>query len=247
MVYFSLVYWVAFWMFLAVAQAGFIPLHILRLTGRHNEAQFYLGRYGRLVTRSILWGTGAKLHVEGLDNIPVGRPYCYISNHQANADILLLMAVVPVSAGFIAKIELKNLPLIRNWMHHLGCYFLRRDSLKDGLKAILYGAAEVKNGHPMIIFPEGTRSQGPVMLPFRRGGVKLAAKAKALAVPVSVNGTYRVFEQHGYFRPANIGIKFHPPLNASALRGTDEETFADNIRTIIEGGVSELRARENQR
>ncbi|MEI8092866.1 MAG: lysophospholipid acyltransferase family protein [Spirochaetales bacterium] len=244
MVYFSLVYWLAFWLFLSVCMAGFIPIHILKLLGFPEEASRYLGRYGRFVTRCILKGTGARLYVEGLENVPVGKPYCYISNHQANADVLLLMATVPEATGFIAKVELRNLPLVRNWMHHMGCYFLKRDSLKDGLKAILYGAAEVKKGHPMIIFPEGTRSQGPVMLPFRRGGVKLATKAKALAVPVSVHGTFRVFEQKGYFRPAWIGIRFHPPLDTARLRGADEDAFADQVRSTIEQGVSHLRSLE---
>ncbi len=247
MVYFSLPYWVAFWLFLSVTMAGFLPLLILKTLGFTRDANFYLGRYGRFVTRSILYGTGAKIHVEGLDNIPLGRPYCYIANHQANADILLLMASIPESAGFIAKVELRYLPIIRDWMHLMGCYFLRRDSLKDGLRAMLYGAAEIKKGHPMIIFPEGTRSQGPVMLPFRRGGIKLATKAKSLAVPVAIHGTYRVFEQKGYFRPSWVGIKFLPAVDTSQSRGSEEESLADLVRVQIERGISELRALDPQR
>jgi 1-acyl-sn-glycerol-3-phosphate acyltransferase len=247
MFYFSLVYWAAFWLFLSVAMSGFIPLRLLLLFHREAEARAYLGRYGKIITRSILWGTGARIHVEGLENIPVGLPYCYISNHQANADILLMMATIPETAGFIAKIELKNLPLVRNWMNHMGCYFMRRDSLRDGLKAILYGASKIKKLHPMIIFPEGTRSQGPVMLPFRRGGMKLALKARCWAVPVSVQGTYRVFEQKGYFRPSWIGIRFHTAIDTSGLHGAEEDQFADQVHGTIEQGVSYLRSLEPQR
>ena len=247
MVYFSLVYWLAFWLFLLVTMAGFLPLLILKAAGSSREAQYYLGKYGRFVTRSILYGMGTKIHVEGLENIPAHRPYCYISNHQANADILLLMATVPKAAGFIAKVELRYLPIIRTWMHLMGCYFLQRNSLKDGLKAMLYGADEIKKGHPMIIFPEGTRSQGPVMLPFRKGGIKLATKAKSLAVPVAIHGTYRVFEQKGYFRPTWVGIKFFPPVDTAPSKRTDEDFLADRIRMQIEQGIAELRALDPQR
>jgi 1-acyl-sn-glycerol-3-phosphate acyltransferase len=150
------------------------------------------------------------------------------------------MASTPTAIGFIAKDSLKRLPIVRTWMVYLGCYFLKRNSLKDGMKAILYGADRVKKGYPMVIFPEGTRSKGTQMGPFRRGGIKLATKAKAAAVPVSIYGSYRILEQKGYPNPTWIGVKFHPPIETAGLSGSAEESLADQIRDIIQAGVRDL-------
>ena len=240
MLLFSIIYGLAFWLVISVYLVVFIPLMILRALGQERESHFYLGVISRLIGRFLLFTTGTKVHVEGRENIPRGRPYCYIGNHQAYADILTMMAVTPEAVGFIAKESLKRVPIIRTWMLFLGCYFLKRNSLKDGMKAILYGAERVKKGYPMVIFPEGTRSKGPDMLPFRKGGVKLATKSKALAVPVSIYGSYRVLEKNGHPNPTWIGVRFHPPVDTTTLKGPEEDTLADRIRDTIQAGVYDL-------
>ena len=131
-------------------------------------------------------------------------------------------------------------------MQELGCYFLKRDSLKDGLKGILYGADRIKKGFPMVLFPEGTRSKGPEMNEFKKGGLKLATKAKAWAVPVSIQGTYRVLEQTGRIRPTWIAIRFHTPINTTTLTSAEENSLTDNIWETIHAGVVDLQKKSPQ-
>lgn len=247
MLVFSVVYGIAFWFFISLSMAGFIPYYLLRALGREGEAWYYLGALSRIVGRLLLASTGTRLHVEGRENIPRGRPYCYIVNHQSYADILTMMAATPEAVGFIAKADLKNVPVVRTWMVVLGCYFLKRDSLKDGMRAILYGADRVKKGYPMVIFPEGTRSKGPDMLPFRKGGVKLATKARAWAVPVSIHGAYRILEQKGHPNPTWIGVRFHPAIDTSGCLGPAEDALPDRLRDTIQAGVRDLQKISSRR
>jgi 1-acyl-sn-glycerol-3-phosphate acyltransferase len=240
MLFFTLVYAIAFYLLISLYLPVFLPLFLLKALGRDREYRFYLGAISRLIARILLATTGTRLYVEGRENIPRGKPYCYIGNHQAYADILTMMAVTPEPVGFIAKDSLKYVPIIRTWMVVLGCYFLKRDSLRDGMRAILYGADRVKKGMPMVIYPEGKRSKGPDMLPFRKGGVKLATKARALAVPVSIHGSYRILEQKGHPNPTWIGVKFHPPVDTAVLKGPEEDALADRIRDTIQAGVRDL-------
>lgn len=240
MLVFSLVYGLAFWLMISVYMVAFIPLFLLRALGAEREAHFYLGAISRSIGKFLLWTTGTTLYIEGKENIPRGKPYCYIGNHQAYADILTMMAATPEAIGFIAKASLRQIPIIRTWMILMGCYFLKRDSLKDGMRAILYGADRVRKGYPMVIFPEGTRSKGPDMLPFRKGGVKLATKAKALAVPVSIHGSYRILEERNRVRPTWIGVRFHAPVDTSQLKGAEEDALADRLRETIQAGVYDL-------
>ena len=237
---YAIIWGLAFWFIVSTYMAVLIPLYLLRALGRTREAWFYLGAISRIIARFLLFSTGTKLHIEGRENIPRDRPYCYIGNHQAYADILAMMAAAPKAAGYIAKSSLKNLPIVRTWMILLGCYFLKRDSLKDGLKGILYGADRVKKGYPMVIFPEGHRSKGPEVKAFRKGGVKLATKAKAWAVPVSIHGSYRLLEQKGYPQPTWIGVKFHPAIDTAALTRAEEDSLSDSLYDTIQKGVRDL-------
>jgi len=244
---FLIVYGIAFWLTISAYMAVFVPHRILKAFGRVDEAQFYLGMISRWIARLLIFSTGSRLYIEGREHIPVGQPYCFIGNHQSFADILTYMASTPEAIGFIAKDSLKSIPIIRTWMMAMGCYFLKRNSLKDGMKAILYGAQRVREGYPMVIFPEGTRSKGTQMLPFRRGGVKLATKSKALAVPVSIQGTYRLLEQKGHPNPTWIGVKFHPPIVTKGLTSEEEDQLPDRIYNIIQAGVHELEQRTPRR
>jgi len=244
---YSIIWGLAFWLIVSAYMAVLIPLYVLNALRLEREAWFYLGAISRILSRFLLFSTGTTLYIEGRENIPRGKPYCYIGNHQAYADILAMMASTPKAPGYIAKSSLKSLPVVRTWMMLLRCYFLRRDSLKDGLKAILYGADRVKRGYPMVIFPEGHRSKGPVMQEFRKGGVKLATKAKALAIPVSIHGSYRLLEQKGYPKPTWIGVKFHVPVDTSQLSSAEEGALADTVRDTIQQGLRDLQALDPRR
>jgi 1-acyl-sn-glycerol-3-phosphate acyltransferase len=243
----SIVFGLVFWLTVLTSLWALVPYHLLKILGFRRQAWFFLGRLGRFYSKFILKAlAGCQIHVEGLENIPQGKPYCFISNHQAYADILLLMATVPQAAGYIAKRSLRYAPVIRTWMQELGCYFLKRDSLKDGLKGILYGVDRVKRGFPMVLFPEGTRSKGPEMNEFKKGGLKLATKAKAWAVPVSIQGTYRVLEQTGKVRPSWIAIRFHPPVDTTKLSSVEENSLTDDLWNKIHEGVLELQKKSPQ-
>lgn len=243
MIFQSICFGLLFWFVTGMSMFFFIPYYILRLFRQEKRAHFYIGALGRIWSRMFIFLSGSKVHIEGQENIPRGRPYCFISNHQAYMDILVFMASARVAPGYIAKKSLSMVPFIRTWMFAFGCYFLKRNSLKDGMKAILFGVDRVKKGYPMVIFPEGTRSKQPQMREFKKGGLKLATKAKALAVPVSIEGTYNVLEARGYVKPSWLAVKFHPPIDAAHLTSEEENQLADRLHQTIQTGVYELHAK----
>lgn len=86
----------------------------------------------------------------------------------------------------------------------------------------------------MLIFPEGTRSRGEQVGPFKTGAFRAASKAKVPIVPLCISGSYKVMEAHGFWiHPATVRIKFLPPVHTAQL---DREALKDldtHIRQLI--------------
>ena len=134
----------------------------------------------------ILWVAGTKITVIGEENVPKDTPVLYIGNHRSYFDILLTYSRCPIRTGYVAKKEMEKIPLLPLYMRDIGCLFLDREDIKQGLSVIKQGTEYMKQGHSMVVFPEGTRNQTDTLLPFREGGYKMAEKSKSPIVPVSI-------------------------------------------------------------
>lgn len=240
----SILYGVFFWSIISFTPFLFIPLHLLKLAGRREEAWNYVTRLAKVYTWTIFRATRCRIRVQGWENFPKAHNLCIIANHQAYADILTIMDIIPRMAGYIAKKELDHIPFLRDWMREVGCYFMKRDNMRDGLNAILFGVKRIKAGYPMVIFPEGTRSRGPKLREFRKGSLKLATKAKAVIVPLSIQGSYRLLEETGRVQACTIRVLIHPAIETQALGPAEEDGLPDRLYTLIRGGVEKLQVQE---
>lgn len=75
---------------------------------------------------------------------------------------------------------------------------------------------------------------------FQRGSLKLATKPGVPIVPVSIHGTYKMYEQDGYFHGADVYIKIHPPIPTAGLSRKEEKELNTQVEKIIVDGVYEL-------
>lgn len=184
---------------------------------------------------------GCDLHVTGEENIPDKGPVVIVSNHQSYADIPILMAVFrKFQFGFIAKQYLAKAPLLGPWMPRIRSVFIENDNPRAALKAINTGIEYINNGFSMAICPEGTRSRGPQMGPFMKGAMKLATKPGVPIIPVSLNGTYKTFEETGVARGARIDVIVHPPIETAGMSRAEEKGLSDRVEEIIKSGVEEI-------
>lgn len=138
--------------------------------------------------------SGCKVTVRGKENIPTDTPVLYVGNHRSYFDILIYHESIGTPVGFIAKKEMEKIPLLPLYMNDIGCLFLDRNDIKQGMETIKQGAEFMKMGHSMVLFPEGTRNQTDTLLPFKEGGYKMAEKAKCPIVPVAVSGSDLLLE-----------------------------------------------------
>ncbi len=122
--------------------------------------------------RTCLWILGGRLVVEG--EPPQGQ-FFLVSNHVSYVDILALGA--SVGCFFIAKAEIRSWPLMGFISHTAGTLFIDRELRRDVARVNALVERTLEEGYGIVLFPEGTSSQGHDLLPFR---------SPLLAYPVSV-------------------------------------------------------------
>ena len=155
--------------------------------GKHAFARFYWG--------SLCWLIGLKLRVIGAPAPPTadGRPVIYVANHTSWLDVLVLGA--RLDACFIAKREVAGWPLVGT-IARLGrtAFTSRqrrrtideRDAMRDRLAA----------GDNLILFPEGTSSDGSRVMAFHSAFLSLAeVRTGAQGRPPLVQPVSLVFDR----------------------------------------------------
>lgn len=184
---------------------------------------------------------GSTLNVRGLENLPDKGPVVFVGNHQGYADIIAYFSAFrKFQFGFVAKENLAKLPLYGEWIRRIRSVFIKRNDPRAALKAINEGIKYIEQGFSLVIFPEGTRSKGPDPGHFQKGALKLATKPGVPIIPVSINGTYKMFEESGYLKSADIGIIVHKPIETKSLTKDEEKDLTEKVEKIVFDGVREL-------
>jgi 1-acyl-sn-glycerol-3-phosphate acyltransferase len=162
---------------LVLALALLLPLHLLgprRSAHPSPAARSYL-RIARRLLR-------LRFHVEG---VPAGDgAFLLVSNHVSWADIMVLGSAFPGS--FVAKSEVAGWPILGWLVRQHGTIFVeraRRGMAGQQRDAI---ADRLRSGSTVILFPEGTSSDGRQVLPFKSALFASAVSASCAVQPVTI-------------------------------------------------------------
>lgn len=227
--------------FIFMSLVGLIGYGLLRLFGASAAADRHLRRSGRTLSRGLIVAMGGRVHLEGVEKIPTHTgSICVISNHQSLFDVPLLVGYVPIWAGFVAKEELKRAPLLRQWMRAMGCVFIKRGSARSSIKMILDGVEKLKQGSPLVVFPEGTRNPSNKVRPFKAGSLKLATRAKAIILPITIKNTHMLWAKDHRVARQDIYITIHDPIDTAALSSEEEKQLTRRVEQVIGGDESGL-------
>lgn len=193
--------------------------------------------------RCIAFIAGTRLVVRGRENIPGNSAVLYVGNHRSYFDIVLTYSLFPGITGYVAKAEMKKWPLLSTWMKNIHCLFLDRKNIKEGMKTILAGIEEVKNGVSICIFPEGTRNKvNDTFLPFHEGSFKIAEKGGVPIVPITLVNTAGVFEDHlPKVKRAAVVIEFEPPIYINELDRETKRNLGAYVSRIISDRYFDLK------
>ena len=192
--------------------------------------------------RIVQWGfkvilkiTGVKTTVIGEENIP-DEAVLFVGNHRSYFDILLTYSRCKRLTGYVAKKEMEKYLTLTTWMRRLYCLFLDRSDPKQGLKTILTAIDYIKRGISICIFPEGTRNTGAELslLPFKDGAFKIATKTGCPIVPICMNSTAEIFENHfPKIRKTHVVIEYQKPIYPDRLDKETKRHIGDHVESII--------------
>lgn len=166
-----------------------------------------------------------------------------VSNHRSYADAPLIASHVQML--FLVKAEVSRWPIVGPCARALHTVFVQREdqqsrmAARDGLRAML------ARGLSVGVFPEGTTTAGPGLLPFRPGAFKTAASLGLTVVPVAVSYPDRamaywkddVFVPHFLSRfqqkRLQARVAFGPPLH-----GSDADVLREQSHRWIEQALA---------
>ena len=189
---------------------------------------------------------GAKITVIGHENIPTDRAVLYVGNHRSFFDIVVSVPLYVSLTGLVAKESLMKIPLFGFWMKRIGCLALDREDPREALKVIQQATEQVKSGHSMAIYPEGTRNKHPEngLMEFKEGSLRIAEKSGCPIVPVALVNTEQIFEAHfPWIRKTKVIIEFAEPIYVDQLSRQERKGLGKQCREIIAQIVSRNEAR----
>lgn len=216
-------------------------IDVLRQEERLEEERALIAEVTGKWVNDVVRKFDMHLTIEGQENIPE-EACAFFVNHQGYGDIPTMFKVCEgKQVGFVAKDSAEKLPFISDWIKASEGIFIKRGETREGLKAIKEGAEKLKNGYSLIIFPEGTRSHCSEMADFKAGSFKLATKAGVPIVPVTINGSYHMFEDRNVItNGAVIDVIVHSPIETAGLSRSEQNQLSEKVENIVREGLDVL-------
>jgi len=160
----------------------------------------------------------------------------YVMNHQGIVDIIGLEAVQNNHMRWAAKKELFDTLWFGNLLVHAEQISIDRGG-KSSFRKFISDVEESRDVYkrPVAIFPEGTRTDGQDLLPFK-GGTKLIAEKLGLKVqPIVITGSKKLLNEHN--RTAHSAIVHYNFLDTIDVSTADKDwytTLRDDMQKVID-------------
>src|SRR5262245_58244162 len=205
--------------------------HILRRFFGVEDFIFPPAKFGCKV---YLWAARARVHVSGLELLERDQAYVFIANHQSNLDPPLLFSYLGHNVGAIAKIELSRIPIMKQGFPLAHVVPIDRSDSERAIQSTKRGADELRRGHSLMAFPEGTRSGDGQVKEFKKGVFYMALDADVPIVPVVLNDT-RLVMRRGEKRvvPGDVYLEVLPPVSAEGYTMENVQELIEHVRDLI--------------
>jgi 1-acyl-sn-glycerol-3-phosphate acyltransferase len=175
--------------------------------------------------------------VTGAENIPLTGPVLIAPIHRSNVDFAFTLFISPRKVFFMAKDPLFKVPLFGTLLRHLGAFPVHRGAADR--ESITLSEEVLRQGHALVLFPEGTRKDGPNVDTLHDGAMFVAARTAAMVVPVGIGGSDRAMPHGARIpRPARVrvivGAPISPPVSEGRVSRSSVTAKSEELREKLQ-------------
>jgi 1-acyl-sn-glycerol-3-phosphate acyltransferase len=172
------------------------------------------------------------VEVAGVENLQDVGSFVLVSNHQSLFDILAVFLLIPREMRFLAKREIKKVPVLGFTVERSENIVIDRAS---GGKAIRRALAVVNHGYSICVFAEGHRFNDNWVHEFNEGAAWLAIVTKLPCVPMAISGTGEVMPPGAKLAQPRrrIRLTLHPPVSTTGLKGADRAELTERLQAEV--------------
>lgn len=223
----------------AIAHGLAVGLAVLAATrDRRRALNRTIATWGDLGTRAA----GIRLEVTGAEHLE-RRPAVFVFNHQSGVDPMILCALLRRDFVGVAKREIRRNPILGPAFAFAGTVFIDRFDRARAIAALQPAVDALRGGLSLAIMPEGTRSDGYAVGPFKKGAFRMAMAAKAPLVPVVIENASDVLPRDGWLmRPATVRVRVHAPVPTDDWTLDDLDARIAGIRDLYVRTLAEAAA-----
>ncbi len=192
-----------------------------------------------------------RVSVTGQENVPKTGGFILAPGaHRSILDTPLASLASPRVLRYMGAETYFNIPVLGSFLRAMGGFPVER-AATDRM-ALRLSEEVLRNGEPLVVFPEGTRQEGPIVQPLKEGAAFLACRASVPIVPVGIGGAERAMPKGArYVRPSKVvmivGEPIYPPERAEGARVKRSAVagLSDELRERLQELFDEAQIRVN--
>ena len=191
-------------------------------------------KIARIWATSILRLSGVRVETVGLENVLYDKPQIFMSNHQSDFDIFIVLAFIPGQFRWIAKKELFRVPVFGRAMRNAGYIEMDRQNHDKAMKSLEIAAQKIREGKSVMSFPEGTRSRDGRIKSFKQGMFHLALQAGVPIVPISIIGASEIMPKRSLrIHSGKITMVIDKPIDVTPYNTESRHELIGRVRGVI--------------
>jgi len=178
--------------------------------------------------------SNVQVNVHGAEHILTERPQIFMSNHQSDFDILIVLAYLPGQFRWIAKKELFRIPVFGRAMKNAGYIEIDRQNHERAMQNLTEASRKIREGKSVMSFPEGTRSVDGTIKTFKKGMFHLALQAGVPIVPITIIGASEIMPKRSLrINPGRITMIIDQPIDVTAYSEDSRPELIEQVRNVI--------------
>jgi 1-acyl-sn-glycerol-3-phosphate acyltransferase len=191
-------------------------------------------RIARAWSRILLWVSGVKVRVEGLEKLDFSGSYVLVCNHLSLMDTPVVVWHVPLQFRFFAKQSLFRIPFLGTHLRRAGHLQVIYGDPRASIKQLSMAARLIQNLKvSILLFPEGGRSPGEI-LEFKEGAAYIAIKAGVPIVPLGISGTREILPIGSVIvRPGKVRLRIGDPILTKGLKLQDRHELTRRLQQDV--------------